>query len=241
MRPADPGVHDERKSVVRPRLAIPVALSTTFVCAFAASAVGGSAGSSRIDPAPPSAFRPARLYQLPPRVSRRCRKARRLALCPRRMPRPWIRPWRAPQGSPMLQLNAHGYGPFRDGRAWLVELSFGYGQGPWEPGGDPRWREHVWRNRPCCFLHFELYRALSGRPPIPRTAKRATLGGRRGLLAPANGYAFGCANGTQQFFCNHWRFFWRQRGGWYVATLHHFGPDTRKLLFRLIAELRPRR
>jgi hypothetical protein len=74
---------------------------------------------------------------------------------------------------------------------------------------------------------------------MPRAAKRATLGGRRGWLAPAAGYGLGCAAGNESFFCNHWRFFWRRRGSWYVATLHHFGPDTSKLLSRLIADLRP--
>jgi hypothetical protein len=106
-------------------------------------------------------------------------------------------------------------------------------------GTDAGWRAHVWRNHPCCFLHFELYRALRGRPPMPRSVKQANLGGHHGWLAPAAGYAFGCASGDESFFCNHWRFFWRRRGSWYVATLHHFGPETPRLLSRLVAELRP--
>jgi hypothetical protein len=74
---------------------------------------------------------------------------------------------------------------------------------------------------------------------MPRSARKAVLGGRRGWLAPAAGYGLGCARGDESFFCNHWRFFWRQSGDWYVATLHHFGRQTPRLLSRLIAELRP--
>jgi len=72
---------------------------------------------------------------------------------------------------------------------------------------------------------------------MPRSTKRTILGGHRGWLAPAAGYGMGCARGNESFFCNHWRFFWRQGGGWYVATLHNFGPQTPKFLSRLIAEL----
>ena len=67
--------------------------------------------------------------------------------------------------------------------------------------------------------------------------ERAPLGGRSGLLAAAAGYGLGCDG---PFFCNHLRFYWRERGSWYVATLHHFGvPETRTLLDRLVRELRP--
>ncbi len=216
----------------------PAGLIIAVVWGLSPSPAGTSATSSRVDPAPPAAFGPIRLFPLPPRVARRCQLARRIPLCPRRLPRAWLAGWRAPRGTSPPPLTANSYGPFQDGNARLVELSFVY-SAPWEPDSGSGWRNHVWRNRPCCFLHFELYRALSGRPPMPRTVMRATLGGHRGLLAPAAGYGLGCGSGNESFFCNHWRFFWRQWGSWYVATLHHFGPETPKLLSRLIAELRP--
>jgi hypothetical protein len=76
---------------------------------------------------------------------------------------------------------------------------------------------------------------------MPAKIRPVLLGGHRGLLAPAGGYGlYDCGTGNGAvFFCNHWRFYWHQHGSWYVATLHHFGPQSRQLLGRLLRELRP--
>jgi YVTN family beta-propeller protein len=89
-------------------------------------------------------------------------------------------------------------------------------------------------NAPARFVHFVVGRAFLG---VPAGARPASLGGRRGQLAPAtpNG-AFGSA----PYFDNHVRFVWRERGTRYVATLHTFGEAaTERLLDRLLRELRP--
>ncbi|HEX9379993.1 MAG TPA: hypothetical protein VF891_00725 [Gaiellaceae bacterium] len=198
---------------------------------------GGSASPrAPSDPPPRAAFATVRLHPLPLQALNQCRLARAIAFCPRRLPLASLPGWRAPRGTPPPILVAQRYRPFRDGRARLVGVSFGYGA-PWEPDSGPDWRQHLWRNRPCCFLHFELYRAIKGTPPMAAHVERAPLGGRSGLLAAAAGYGLGCDG---PFFCNHLRFYWRERGSWYVATLHHFGvPETRTLLDRLVRELRP--
>ena len=105
----------------------------------------------------------------------------------------------------------------------------------------PGWRQHVWRNRPCCFLHFELWHALRGRPIFPSTARPAALGGLRGDLALATSAGLACLTGSAGvYFCNHVRFRWKQGGSWFVATLHSFGNrETTALLSRIIRELRP--
>ena len=109
-----------------------------------------------------------------------------------------------------------------------VGLDVGYGA-PWE-GQSSQVREHLWRNRPCCFLHFVVQR---GRPASG--ARPAVLGGRRGRLLPATSTSYG-----GPYFGNHVRFFFRQAGVSYVVTVHSFGnPETTALLGQLIAELRP--
>jgi YVTN family beta-propeller protein len=139
-------------------------------------------------------------------------------LCPRVLPRAVIG-WPAqpppPLGSGFVRLNS---------RRPPVGVDIGYGA-PWESG-----RQHIWRNRPCCFLHFVIQR---GAPP-PGT-RPAVLGGRRGRLLPASSAGYG-----GPYFGNHVRFFFREHGVRYVATLHSFGNrETTALLGRLIAELRP--
>jgi hypothetical protein len=119
-------------------------------------------------------------------------------------------------------------------------MGFTYGA-PWEPGSGSDWRHHLWRNRPCCFFHFELWRSLRGVPPFPNQTERTRLGGHTGDLAKATGYGLACGPGNAGvFFCNHVRFRWQDDGVWYVATLHRFGTasDTRLLLSRLIGGLR---
>lgn len=182
-------------------------------------------------------FDAPRLYALPKQAATQCRLAGQVRLCPTRLPRATIgysRP-RPPQ------LVAERYGPSRNGSGTLAGLTFGYGA-PWEPDSGNDWRHHLWRNRPCCFLHFELWHAVLGTPPFPDDARRRSLGGHMGDYAPATGYGLACGPGNGGvFFCNHARFRWKQSGDWYVATLHRFGTesDTRRLLDRLIRQLRP--
>jgi hypothetical protein len=137
-------------------------------------------------------------------------------------------------------LTAERFAPGRNGSAVEGGISFTYGA-PWEPDSGPDWRQHAWRNRPCCFLHLDLWHALRGTPTLPETARPATLGGRKGDLALATSAGLGCGVGNAgAYFCNHVRFRWRQGGTWYVATLHSFGnAETTVLLGRLIRELRP--
>ncbi len=120
----------------------------------------------------------------------------------------------------------------------MTGLDMGYGA-PWEPPGRG-WRAHLWRNRPCCFLHFEVYQRPAGRAAIPSNARPATLGGRRGLLKAAAGYGLACPGDAHLYWCNHAAFLWTERGTRYVATLHLFGRRaTIRLLGRLVASLRP--
>ncbi len=105
-------------------------------------------------------------------------------------------------------------------------VDIGYGA-PWE---SPPPAPHLWRNRPCCFLHFVIQR---GRPAAG--ARPALLGGKRGSLLPASSSSY-----AGPYFGNHVRFFFRERGVSYVATLHSFSnKETTALLGRLIAQLRP--
>ncbi len=107
----------------------------------------------------------------------------------------------------------------------LDALAFGYGV---EAG------DRLALNRPAHFLHFVVGRATQG---VPRNARPARLGGRRGLLAPAEP---GGSYLGSPYFANHLRFLWREHGIRYVATLHTFArPGTRRLLGRLVAGLRP--
>jgi hypothetical protein len=189
------------------------------------------------DHPPKAAFAPVRLHVLPARALNQCRLDRRLRLCPRRLPRASIAYRR---GAPLPTLVAERFAPGRNGGALEIGISFAYGV-PWEPSSGPDWRQHAWRNRPCCFLHFDLWHALRGIPTFPDTARRATLSGRKGDLAPAAGAGMACGAGNAGlYFCNHVRFRWKQGGSWFVATLHSFGNrETTALLGRIIRELRP--
>lgn len=193
------------------------------------------------DPAPASALaRRVRLLPTPVRILQTCRRAQARAgfpiLCPARLPRPFISWGR--DGPPrvfaaLLPLSSRG-------AAKAVGLSITYGA-PWEPDSGSDWRVHLWRNRPCCFLHFEVFRRPDRPRYIPPSARAATLGGRRGLLKDASSYEAGSTDGDHLYWANHTRFLWRESGVAYVATLHRFGTrqETRALLGRLIRELRP--
>jgi len=201
------------------------------------------------DPPPTSALAPARLLPTPVRVLNQCRLAQARApfpiLCPSRLPRPFIG-W--PRGEPpevvatTLPASNASWQSRADPRyrkRGFSGVSIGYGA-PWEPDSGPDWRLHLWRNRPCCFLHFEVFRREEGRRQIPAGARPATLGGQRGLLKDATSYGLASRENDYLYWANHTRFLWRENGVPYVATLHRFGTkvETRALLGQLIRELR---
>lgn len=127
-----------------------------------------------------------------------CREAQRevayTVLCPARLPRPTAAGAPAPLD----------VGVYEGGRT----IDLGYGAAYEHPQIDAL-------NTPARFLHFVVGKAIHG---VPADARLATLGGRRGLLAPASGPYFQGA-----YYGNHVRFVWRERGTRYVATLHTFG------------------
>lgn len=184
---------------------------------------------------PPDAFRPIALSPLPAQAVRQCQAIQRVAaftvLCPAQLPRAWIA---SPQGK-LPRLRAHrGIDP--NGSA-VAGVYFDYGA-PWEP--DSRnWRAHVWADRPCCFLHFEVFRRPAGARWIPDGATQTTIAGRHGLLARAHGYGQGSGRAAL-YSGNHDRFLFTAYGTPYVASLHYFGArDTFELLSRLVAQLVP--
>lgn len=190
--------------------------------------------STGVDPAPKRAFEPPTLEPVPAAIARACvemaaRTPGRI-LCPRRLPRPFL--GNLPGHEPLpLRLSILS-GRYGGGRLVPVGASFGYGAG-WEPASGRDWKLHAWRNRPCCFLHFDVYEA----PPRPDwlradRARPLRLAGRSGFFAWSSYHA-------PIGFSNHVRFAWREHGRWYVATLHFFGPGTKPLLEALVRELRP--
>jgi hypothetical protein len=175
-------------------------------------------------------------------VRLQCRRAqartRVQVLCPDLLPVAWLRPWRTPAGTPPPRLSAQ-LADYLDRGGRNILLAFGYGA-PWEPDSGPGWRTHLWRNRPCCFLHFEVFTRARGRPFPTTGGIRAELGHRRGIYLPALGNHPQCGSTARAaFWCNHSVFVWRQRGLQYAATLHFFGSGTRALLGRLVAALSP--
>jgi hypothetical protein len=202
------------------------------------------------DDSPARALRPARLLKSPKGVIAQCRHAQARSpfpiLCPRRLPRPFVG-WRGYKPPRLTALALPALGSAWSSRSdpryihrHLAGVTIGYGA-PWEPDSGPDWRVHLWRNRPCCFLHFEIFWRRGGRSEIPASARPAALGGRHGLLKDASSYGLASASNDYLYFSNHTRFLWRERGVSYVATLHHFGTkaETRALLGRLIRELTP--
>jgi DNA-binding beta-propeller fold protein YncE len=201
----------------------------------AAVAVAGSAPGAaprRSDPPLPAAFAPIRLTTAPGRVLARCRSIERRAhvpiLCPTLLPRAFAG---GIPGVPPPALVVTPMGDFFQHRITGVDIAYG---APWESGG---WRAHRWRNRPCCFFHFDVFRRSRSRRAIPPGSRRARLGGRDGLLVPAREGEF---YGNGLYWANHVRFLWQEHGVPYVATLHTFGErPTERLLGRLVGSLRP--
>lgn len=165
------------------------------------------------------------LEPVPPVVVAECKAAQARArfpiLCPTRLPRPVF-------GFPGRVPPPYRPDPIRDGRA-NIGLDIGFGA-PWETPGD---RRHLWRDRPCCFLHFVIQRPDQG---VPKAARPASLGGIEGRLLPAGRGIDGA------YWGNHVRFFFSRYGIRYAATLHSFGnAATEQLLGRIIRTLRPAR
>jgi hypothetical protein len=218
-------------------------LSLTAVVARLPVDARGARAQPLADPAPRTALGRPRLFPIAKRVKRQCRLAQARApaplLCPRRLPHAWLRPWRTPRGTPPPALTVQR-ADYLDRGGRSVLLTFGYGA-PWEPDSGQGWRQHLWRNGPCCFLHFELIARVRGRALALAGGRRVSLGGQRGVYLPARGYAPQCGQGDSSgFWCNHAVFAWRQRGLQYAATLHFFGARaTRDLLARLVGELAP--
>ncbi len=193
------------------------------------------------DRPPRAAFAPVRLEPVPAAAIAACqrlqRRSRQTVFCPARLPRATLRPSNPRQGPPSLRWEL--FGDARDPeRHALNGLDFGY-SAPVEPtSGRSWWRQHLWWNRPCCFLHFGAYRVGRGAGPLPAGLRRAMLGGRRGMLAPATSHGH---VGRGIWWTNHVWFFFRHRGSLYAASLHYFGRggEARRLLGRIVRELRP--
>jgi hypothetical protein len=171
------------------------------------------------------------LHPLPTRAVDVCRKMQAAVhfsvLCPARVPLP-SGPHRPPFYVDILGSPRHPdlQTPFG------IELGY---NAPIEPQSGPDWRRLVARNRPCCFLHFTIFRRLGAE--LPPGLQRARLGGKRGWIRYATGY--GLAGTVAYFWSNHTWFFWHEHGNDYTASLHSFGPGTTRLLGRLIQQLRP--
>jgi virginiamycin B lyase len=205
-------------------------VKATVLAALSAAAVAH--GVPQRDPPPPASLAPVRLAPTPMRIVERCRSIQAQAgvplLCPSLLPRSIFGGIPA---FPPPALSATPIGDFFHRRIAGVDIGYG---APWEGAG---WRAHRWRNRPCCFLHFDVFRRAGGDAAIPPGARPTTLGGRRGLLVAAHEGSF---YGNGLYWANHVRFLWREDGVPYVATLHTFGERaTESLLGRLVRSLRP--
>jgi hypothetical protein len=227
--------------VKRASVAGAFALAAATACALAQVSLARPSRSAGDSP-PARVFARPRLEVVPASVLMQCQiaqaRTRAAVLCPRRLPRAWLHPWSTPPGTPPPVLSAqHTEYLDRGGRNLL--MTFGYGA-PWEPDAGRGWRQHLWRNRPCCLLHFEVFARTAGRPFATAGGRHAVLAGHRGIYLPALGNRVQCGSVDRSaFWCNHAVFIWRQHGIQYAATLHYFGFGTRALLVRLIAELRP--
>src|SRR6266516_7350513 len=152
-------------------------------------------------------------------------------LCPARLPRA-TRGWRQTDRPPALRADILG-SPGHPRLPTAYGLEFGY-SAPVEPQSGRLWRQMVWHNRPCCFLHFTVY--VPKGAPLPPGLTPANLGGKHGLIKYATGY--GLQGSSGYYWANHTWFFWREHGVRYAASLHYFGAGTTQLLGRLIRELR---
>jgi hypothetical protein len=221
--------------------AVGLVLVVATACALGGVSRAGPTGLAR-DPPPARVFDRPRLELVPARALVQCRLAqartRVAVLCPSKLPRAWLRAWRARAGTPPPVLSAQ-HTEYLDRGGRNVLLTFGYGA-PWEPDSGSGWQQHLWRNRPCCFLHFEVFARIAGRALATTGGQGAVLAGHRGTYLPALGNRVQCGSVARSaFWCNHAVFVWRQQGVQYAATLHYFGSGTRALLGRLVAGLSP--
>jgi len=111
--------------------------------------------------------------------------------------------------------------------------------------GTPHWKAHLWRNRPCCFLHLQVVRAAE----VPVQTARRVVGGVSGRLALATGGYESRAFSGLGAFGNHVLFYFRRHGVSYLVSLHAAYRDghpreydnaaTVRLLGVLVRHLRP--
>jgi hypothetical protein len=190
---------------------------------------------------PPAAYAPIDLHPLPPQAVVQCRLAqattRHPILCPRSLPRATLVLNGAQVAAPIAE---RVLVPGRGRKRPAAGLSFSYGFHI-EPESGPDWRSRLWQNRPCCFLHVELYRRFPGIGIPPPGARLATLGGRRGIYWPAVSWGMAC-RGNGGVFCNHAAFLFWHANRRYLITIHHFARgETRALLDRIVAGIVPAR
>lgn len=185
-----------------------------------------AASPSRVD-RPVAAASTITLEAAPPVVFKACRTAAAnqsfRILCPTALPYPAVG-W--PPGSlpPPMYVALQN-----DSREFEINVSYG---APWEQASGTDWKQHLWRNRPCCFVHFVLSVQRVGERGGPSAnAQQMMLGGRTGRLE--------LANGRGSYFGNHLRFFFADSGTHWVASLHSFGAGTEQLLKFLVAGLQP--
>jgi hypothetical protein len=175
-----------------------------------------------------------RLWPLPELARQQCVRlqahVRFVVLCPRRVPRP-TRGWKRGEPAPPVTSDIFG-SPQRPQSHTPYGLEYGY-SAPVEPQSGPNWRQLVWHNRPCCFLHFTIF---VPHVPIPSGLAHMQLGGKDGQILYAHGYGLHGPQGL--YWANHTWFFWRDHGTQYAASLHYFGHGTTALLARLTRELR---
>ena len=188
---------------------------------------------------PAEAVARPRLHRLPKDAVRVCKRmqaaARFPVLCPARLPRATLG-FRLGASPPRLRADLVGKvrEPLQGGLPHGLDFSY---SAPVEPQSGRGWRKLVWHNRPCCLLHFTIWRRPRGEVRLPARARRIALGGKRGVVVEATGYGLR-ADGFD--WANHTWFYWREQGVPYAASLHHFGrKGTLALLDRLLRELKP--
>jgi YVTN family beta-propeller protein len=170
------------------------------------------------------------LFRLPAPLVRDCRTAQRHArfqlLCPSRVPRA-SRGSSASSALPPPELGAAWRAGARD---LVLGLDFSYSFESDQPQ----------LNGPERFLHFEITKDNSaeraGGVDVARGTQPASLGGKPGRYAPA-----GAPDPSVTRWPNHAYFYWTEHGVKYYASLHDFGPNTKRLLSDLVAGLRPAR